>query len=114
MENLDLIDWRMVGFASMWTTGLAVILTALGFADYHSKVESERMRDLLKRPNYQISINGGLALFCLGVLGSSDVWWETAIWTGLAVAFLAYTASSVRALRRDKAEDVSGPDPPSE
>lgn len=100
MENLDLIDWRMVGFASLWILGLAVLLTVLGFADYHAKVEGRRIRDLLREPGYQAAVNGGLTLFCLGLLGSARAWWEKALWALLAVAFLAYTVGSLRAGRR--------------
>jgi len=37
MNGLELIDWRLVGFASLWIAGLSVVLTALGFADYHAR-----------------------------------------------------------------------------
>ena len=81
----------MVGFASLWILGLAVILTALGFADYHAHTSSKRMREVLKEPGYSAAVNAGLALFCLGLLGSSRAWWEMALWGLLAVAFLYYT-----------------------
>lgn len=87
MENVDLIDWRMVGFGAMWITGLAVILSALGFADYHAHQEGVRIRDLLKCSGYQMAINGGLTLFCLGLIDSSRNWWETVLWALLAGAF---------------------------
>jgi hypothetical protein len=90
MENLDLIDWRMVGFATLWIVGLAIELSVLGFVDYHAKERGERRRDLLRQPGYQIWINVGLVLFFLGVLGSSRAWWESVIWVVLAVAFAYY------------------------
>jgi hypothetical protein len=100
MENLDLIDWRMVGFASLWILGLAALLTALGFADYHAKREGRTLRALLGEPGYQIWMDLGLALFCLGMLGSARAWWETALWAALAAAFAAYGALAVRSSRR--------------
>ena len=100
MENLDLIDWKMVGFASLWITGLAVILSVLGFVDYHAKERKTRFRDELRRPSYQAWINVGLTLFCLGLLGSSDAWWETILWGLLAVAFIWFSISSFRESRK--------------
>jgi hypothetical protein len=92
----------MVGFASLWILGLALILTALGFADYHAKVEARRLWAVLKEPGYQAAVNAGLALFSLGLLGSARAWWETALWGLLAAVFLAYAAASLRALRPRK------------
>ena len=87
MENLDLIDWRKVGFGAMWITGLAVILSALGFADYHAHQEGVSIRDLLKCSGYQMAINGGLTLFCLGLIDTSRNWLETVLLALLAGAF---------------------------
>ena len=102
MENLELIDWGMLGLASLWITGLAVILTALGFADYHAARAGRKFRQEIGRPAYQSAINFGLVLFCLGLIGSSRVWWETVLWAVLAVAFAAYTFRALRQMRRDK------------
>ena len=102
MENLDLIDWRMVGFATLWIVGLAIELSVLGFVDYHAKERGERRRDLLRQPGYQIWINFGLVLFCLGVLGSSRAWWEAVIWLLLAAAFSYYSFSSFKKYREGK------------
>jgi multisubunit Na+/H+ antiporter MnhB subunit len=90
MENLDLIDWRMVGFTTLWIVGLAIELSVLGFVDYHAKERGERRRNLLRQPGYQIWINVGLVLFCLGVLGLSRALWESVIWGVLVIAFAYY------------------------
>jgi hypothetical protein len=87
MENVGLIDWRMVGFSSLWIIGLAIELTVLGFADFHAKEGGGRRRDLLMSPAYQRWINLGLSLVCLGILGSAGSWWETALLGILAAAF---------------------------
>lgn len=99
MENLELIDWKMVGFASLWILGLAILLTALGFADYHAKLEDTRIRSLMRRPTYQLAVNFGLSIFCLGLLGSAKVLWETALWILLAAAFAFFSFKSWRQLR---------------
>ncbi len=81
--------------------GLAIELSVLGFVDYHAKERGERRRDLLRQPGYQIWINLGLVLFCLGVLGSSRAWWEGLIWGVLAVAFGFYAFQAYRSYRED-------------
>jgi len=102
MENLDLIDWRGVGFATLWIVGLAIELSVFGFVDFHAKEGGERRRDLLRKPVYQLWINVGLVLFCLGVLGSSRAWWETLLWIVLAVAFMFYGYQAYVQLRRNR------------
>ncbi len=104
MENLDLIDWRMVGFASLWIIGLAMILTVLGFADYHARTKGDRIRDELRKPSYPIWINLGLTLFCLGLLGSSDAMWQAILWGLLAIVFIVLGISSYRTWRKDRSE----------
>lgn len=99
MENLSLIDWRMVGFASLWILGLALLLTVLGFADYHANIQDRRMRDLLREPGYQTPINAGLTLFCLGLIGSAQAWWERLLWGALVLSFGYFTVRSWQAWR---------------
>ncbi len=96
MDNLGLIDWREVGFAALWIVGLAVVLAALGFADYNRQTAKRGFRQELKRPAYQLPIQAGLAMFCLGQLGASQPWWQTALWGGLALAFIGMSVGAFR------------------
>jgi hypothetical protein len=102
MENLDLINWKMVSFSSLWIIGLAVILAVFGFVDYHAKVSGSRFRDQLRKPNYQAWVNVGLALFCFGLLGSAKALWEAILWGILAIAFIVFGISSFRAWKRSQ------------
>ena len=99
MQNLDLIDRRMVGFASLWILGLAVVLSALGFADYHARISNRRTHQVLRQAGFQAAIHGGLALFCLGLAGSAGTWWEALVWGCLALAFAYSTLVSLRSPR---------------
>ncbi|MFQ5944572.1 MAG: hypothetical protein ACE5JF_13575 [Anaerolineales bacterium] len=99
MEMLNLIDWRMVLFSGLWISGVAVILTAFGFADYHASISSRRLREVVGRPGTRVAINAGLMLFCLGLLGSSHSAWKSAAWGLLAAGFLAYAARAWCAAR---------------
>jgi hypothetical protein len=100
MQNLDLIDWGLVGFSSLWIGGLAAILSALGMADYHAAVSHVPMRQVLAEAGYRVAIDLGMTLFCLGMLGLAATWWERVVWGLLAGAFLAYALTASGVLRR--------------
>jgi hypothetical protein len=91
MDNLSLIDWRMVAFGALWIFGLAVVLSALGFAYYEAARAGEKLRMRLRRLGYQRAVNAGLTLFCVGMIGGADAWWEQVLWGLLAAAFGYYT-----------------------
>lgn len=100
MDMLSLIDWRMVFFSGLWISGLVLILTALGLADYQAVASSGRFREIVRRPGYRVAINAGLTLFCSGLLGSSRSLWEGVLWGLLAAGFLAYTAMAWRPIKK--------------
>ncbi len=87
MANLDLIDWRAVGFGAAWILGLSLILTALGFAREDVLREGLRWRQVLARRKVAGTIDLGLALFSAGMSGSARALWETAVWIVLAAGF---------------------------
>ena len=104
MENLELIDWPALGFACLWIAGLALILSAVGFADYHAARAGRKFRHEIGRPDYAAVINLGLMLFCLGMIGSARAGWEAALWAVLAGAFGVYAFRGLRQMRRGKVE----------
>lgn len=93
MSNLDLIDWRLVGFSALWLSGLSVLLAAFSFADYLAAQQHVRTRAVLGWPGSQAVINTGFLLFCLGLLGTAHPGWQQMLWAFLAAAF-AYLAWS--------------------
>jgi len=102
----------LVGVGSLWIIGLSVLLTAFGFADYEANRQGLRTRNVLRQPGYLTAVNAGLTLFCLGLLGSSRVWWERAVWTLLVLAFAYSTWQSWRKARgrqrEERLESVAG------
>jgi hypothetical protein len=101
----------VVGFASLWIVGLAIVLAALGFADYNRQTAKCGFRQEVGRPAYQVAIDAGLALFCLGQLGAAQPWWQTVLWGLLALAFAAMSAGAVRKLRQPaKVEEEPEPE----
>ena len=82
-----MIDWALVGFSALWVLGLAIALSALSFAYYRADTEGRRIRQVLSAREYQTTIDGGLTLVCLGLVGSSRTAWERVVWSLLAIAF---------------------------
>jgi hypothetical protein len=89
VNNLELIDWRLLGFSSLWILGLSLILVVFSAADYEASQEppQARTRDVLRMPRYQAALHAGMLLVCLGRLGSTHTWREGVLWLGLALAF---------------------------
>jgi hypothetical protein len=98
--NLNLIDWRLVGFSALWIIGLGLILATLSHADYDAARKQIPLSVILWRPGPKVALNVGLVLFSLGLLGSSGAIWEQVTWTGLALWF---SVQAWRAMRRFQA-----------
>ena len=105
-------DWPLVGFSALWILGLSVVLTALGFADFHASREGRRLREVLARHAYQAGINLGLTLFCLGLIGSARATWERVVWALLSLAFAlqVWTARKVWGVAGQEAKVPEAPE----
>jgi hypothetical protein len=97
-----MIDWRGVGFATLWIVGLAVLLAAVSLADYEAHQRQARLRTVLGGGGYPLALNAALTLFCLGMLGSGRAGWEKALWLGLALAFAYQAGHAALALARSQ------------
>lgn len=100
-----MIDWSVVGFGALWIGGLALLLAAVSVADYEAHQRQTRLRAVLGAGGYPVALNTGLALFCLAMLGGSRAWWETALWAGLALAFVYQAGRSAAALARGQRQE---------
>ena len=104
MDNLQLIDWRMVAFACLWIFGLSIVLAVLGFAEYEASRRRERLLARLGRLGHQAALDAGATFFCLGMLGSSGAVWEMAVWGLLGGAFAVDGVAALRRRRRNEAD----------
>lgn len=82
-----MIDWHLVVFGGLWIAGLSLTLATVGMARYAAGEQKGGLRDLLDTPRFQISLNAGMILFCLGLLGSAAPLWEQVVWSVLALLF---------------------------
>ena len=82
-----MIDWWALFHNSFWVLGLALGLGTLGVAHFEANRSQVRLRKKLGESGFQLSLNTGMMLFCLGLLFSSQAWWETVLWGLMAAAF---------------------------
>jgi hypothetical protein len=82
-----MIDWGLVFFGAVWIFGLSVCLAAVSFAYTRSAEQHRSLRIILNEAFYQLLLNLGLLLFCLGWLGNVETWWERGLWGVLALSF---------------------------
>ena len=97
MNPIELIDWGLIGYSTLWILGLSLIMAAISFADYTAKRMGIRLRMILQSPSYQLAINAGLVLFCSGMLGRDGTGWERLLW---GILGLIFTYQAVSAWRR--------------
>ena len=100
-----MIDYSQLLFNSLWVLGLALILTAVSFAQFESSQRSEKLFSNLKRPGYALVIYLGFLLICLGFFLKDSRWLIKILWGGLAllasIQFLGYR----RGIPRDSRDD---------
>lgn len=96
------IDWFGVFSNGLWILGLAVALAAVSYADWRRRLNEPRLtlRQALGQPSFQAAWSLGLLLFCAGLALTSAVWWQTAAWAALALAFLYLGGSALLQSRR--------------
>jgi hypothetical protein len=81
------IDWYHVTANAVWILACAIALATLSYASWVASIKHEKLRNVLKLNNYQTSMNIAGILFCLGLAGVSDKWWEIALWLLIAALF---------------------------
>ena len=81
------IDWWSLLHNSFWILGLALVLGTLGLGYHEANRSQVRLRRKLGGRGYRRSLSGGMMLFCLGLLFSSQAWWEYVLWGLMAAAF---------------------------
>ena len=82
-----MIDWWALLHNSFWVLGLALLLGTLSLAHYEASRSQVRLRRELAKSGFQLALNTGTMLFCLGLLFSSQAWWEYVLWGLMAAAF---------------------------
>jgi len=95
-----MIDWYSLFGTTLWVLGLAVLLAALSYAWYEAATTGQRLRSVLTLPVIELSYSLGFLVFCLGMVAQAGrAWWETLLWSVLALAFGVQVWSAQRRRR---------------
>jgi hypothetical protein len=81
------MTWWSALSNSLWIIGLAVVLSTCSLAYYRTQTIQIPLRQSLGKAGFQLALNSGMTLFCLGMLFGGQSWWEKAIWAVLAALF---------------------------
>jgi hypothetical protein len=78
-ELTEMIDWRPVITNSFWILGLAVILAALSYSYWAGGEEQTTFRQQLEKPRLHRIFAFAFVLVGIGLAGTSQNRWETAL-----------------------------------
>jgi hypothetical protein len=94
-----MIDWFNLFANALWILACAIVLATLSYASWVASLRQENMRKILALPQYQTYMYIAGILFCLGLAGTSNKWWEIVLW--LMIAFL-FAGMSIRKIINNK------------
>ena len=98
-------DWTVVGTATLWTLGLAIILATLSYARQRAREGGVRLRAVLSAPGYLAAIDAGLALVYAGLFFNARSIWGHIAWLVLATLSVVLAFSGLRWMARVKREE---------
>ena len=89
-----MIDWWGVICNGFWISGLSTILAAFSYIHWWAHDQRMGLRTALSRREFRIPVIAGALLFGLGLLTTSQLWWERIGW-GVVVLLLLWQAYSL-------------------
>lgn len=75
-----MIDWLSVLFNSFWILGLSLLVAALSYHYWLARETERRLRTQFNQPSFLRVFWTSLALIGIGLAGTSQTTWETAVW----------------------------------
>lgn len=75
-----MIDWIALFFNSFWLVGLAILLATLSYSYWVAQATTERWRDQFEKRGFLLPAWTAVFLVTIGLAGTADTWWETALW----------------------------------
>ena len=93
---MDLIDWNGLFSNFLWMLALGWLLAIVSMARWEAYQKGTKTGKQLARPGYQIQLNLGGLLFCLGLGLVADKTWEMVLWFLLSIVFLIQVVFAAR------------------
>ncbi len=95
-NTIAMIDWFHVATNALWILACILALSTLSYASWIASAKHQKLRNILSQSPYQTSLAIAGLLFCLGLAGSAERWWEIGLWLGLAILFIILAITSSR------------------
>ena len=75
-----MIDWYSVFINSFWIIGLSVLLAGFSYHYWLAKETERSVKEQLNQHSFQTIFWISSILVSIGLAGTSQQWWETAVW----------------------------------
>ena len=80
LYSLIVIDWFSVFINSFWIIGLALLLAGFSYHHWLAKELGRPIKDQLNGRSFQQVFWISMLFVGIGLAGTSQRWWETAVW----------------------------------
>jgi hypothetical protein len=84
------INWWSVISNGFWIVGLAMLLAALSYFYWSGGEERTTVREQLEKPAFLRVFAGAMVLVGIGLAGTSQSIWETALSVGLIIGSVVF------------------------
>ncbi len=75
-----MINWLSLILNIFWIVGAAILLAAFSFHHFLARQNERSLRSELEKASFSRWFWLGLLFICIGLAGTSNQWWETAVW----------------------------------
>jgi hypothetical protein len=91
-----MIDWLGVLVNSFWILGLSLLLAGFSHHYWMASLKKRSLKEQLKQPSFRFLFWVSFALVSLGLAGTGQRLWESAIW----ILFLLIGAVNAYSIRK--------------
>jgi len=74
------INWLSVFINSFWIIGLSILLAAFSYHYWLADQENRHLKEQLERPDFQRLLWFSFVFIGVGLAGTSQQVWESAVW----------------------------------
>jgi len=100
MNQLPRIPWEAIFSNFIWIVGAAIILADFSYHDFLAHREKVKLKSVLKRRSFKMSLLSGMTLMFLGIAASIHKLWLSISFGCLTILFIF---EFVKVLRSDSA-----------
>ena len=90
-----MVDWWDVICDGLWISGLSTVLAAVSYVHWWAREQRMSLRQAIVRREFRFHLIAGTLLISLGLLATSQLWWERIGW-GVVVFLLLWRGLSNR------------------